>query len=95
MITIAQSSILQVTAWYDVLVFLATDMAEALLELEKDVFIQIIINSYWLTNRKLSWGVLDVVQVFLAVVQVDQDMVHVLGDINKVFGDLLMFHAYS
>ena len=68
-------------------------MAEALLELEKDVFIQIIINSYWLTNRKLSWGVLDVVQVFLAVVQVDQDMVHVLGDINKVLGDLVVLHA--
>ena len=44
LITIAQSSILQVTAWYNVLVFLATDMAKALLELEFGLFIQVILN---------------------------------------------------
>ena len=41
LITIAQSSILQVTAWYDVLVFLAIDMAKALLELKSGLFIQV------------------------------------------------------
>jgi hypothetical protein len=41
LITVAQSSILQVTAWSDVLVFLATDMAEALLELKSGLFIQV------------------------------------------------------
>ena len=41
LITIAQSSLLQVTAWSEFLVFLATDMAEALLELESGLFIQV------------------------------------------------------
>ena len=41
LITIAQSSLLQVIAWSEFLVFLATDMAEALLELESGLFIQV------------------------------------------------------
>ena len=41
LIMIAQSSILQVIAWSDFLVFLATDMAKALLELESGLFIQV------------------------------------------------------
>ena len=33
------------------------------------------------------------VLVFRVVIQADQDVVHVLGDINKVLGDLVVLHA--
>jgi len=96
LITVAQSSILQVTAWSDILVFLATDMAEALLELIKDIFIQVILNSDWLTNnKKLFWDIMVVNQN----VEVDNQNVAVVHqNVEVVDQDIevvVALHAYS